>query len=254
MTTTVKRGYGWKGPSKPDIRDLIYEVPEGVVLPSSVDLRQQFTFAPYDQGQLGSCVSNATAGFVEYLQLKEGIPSFMPSRLYIYFNGRWREGTIGQDSGESVRDGVKSVNSLGVCPESEWPYNISQFTLQPSMQCYADARSTRAVQYSRVQQSLTQIQTCLASGFPVIFGCSVYQSFESTAVETTGIVPMPSQNEQLLGGHCMLLVGYDTSKDWFIVRNSWGTGFGDGGYLYMPLEYITNPNLTSDIWTIRLVS
>jgi C1A family cysteine protease len=95
---------------------------------------------------------------------------------------------------------------------------------------------------------------CLASGFPIVGGFSVYSSFESDQVAKTGIVPMPAKNESQLGGHCVLIVGYDDAKQWFIIRNSWSDTWGAQGYCYMPYAYWTNPSLASDFWQIDLIS
>lgn len=94
---------------------------------------------------------------------------------------------------------------------------------------------------------------CLASGYPFVFGFSVYESFESQAVAQTGIVPMPSPNEQLLGGHAVLAVGYDDEQGRFIVRNSWGKDWGMEGYFTIKYDYLLNDNLADDFWTIRRV-
>ncbi len=88
----------------------------------------------------------------------------------------------------------------------------------------------------------------------MVFGFSVYESFESDSVASTGVVPMPSPNEQLLGGHAVVLVGYDDTKKVWIVRNSWGTNWGQAGYFTMPYAYLTNSNLASDFWTISTVT
>jgi C1A family cysteine protease len=97
------------------------------------------------------------------------------------------------------------------------------------------------------------MKNCLASGFPFTFGFSVYQSFETKEVAQTGIVPLPQPNETLLGGHCVVAVGYDDEKQLFKCRNSWGTDWGDKGYFYMPYQYMSNPNLVSDLWTIQIM-
>jgi C1A family cysteine protease len=130
--TTTKRYYGWK-PSLPDFHDYQYNAPHEILkaLPPSVDLRPQCP-PVLDQGQLGSCVSNAVAGGLQFLQMKENIPSFVPSRLYIYYNGRMLEGTINSDSGLSVRDGIKSVNRFGFPPETDWP-QIRCTTTKPGL-------------------------------------------------------------------------------------------------------------------------
>jgi C1A family cysteine protease len=251
----MPRYYGWRGPSLPDLRDYHYAAPANIlkILPQSVDLRPQCP-PVLDQLQLGSCVSNAVAGVLQFLQMKEGISAFVASRLFIYYNGRTLENTINSDSGLSVRDGLRSVLRYGFPPESDWPYNIIQFTQQPPSQVYQDARPNQIWEYYSVPQLLTNMQACLASGFPILLGFSVYQSFESYTVAQTGVVPMPSPGEQLLGGHCVYLVGYDSSKQWFIFRNSWSDQWGDKGNGYLSFGYVLNPQLASDFWTIRSVS
>src|SRR5690348_15528407 len=181
MAHKIQR-YGWV-PDLPDHRDLLYAAPVAALqaLPNKVDLT---TKCPpvYDQGNLGSCTANAIGGAIQFEQMKQSLPDFTPSRLFIYYNERAMEGTIDSDSGAMIRDGVKSVNSLGVCPESEWPYDISQFTNKPPAQSYRDALNCKALQYSRVARTLNQMKGCLASGSPFIFGISVYESFESQQV------------------------------------------------------------------------
>jgi C1A family cysteine protease len=185
--------------------------------------------------------------------MKQGLPDFTPSRLFIYWNERAMEGTINSDSGAMIRDGIKSVNSQGACPESEWPYDISKFMIRPPAQCYPDALQDKAVSYQRVARNLNQYKACLASGLPFTFGFTVYESFESVQVAQTGIVPMPIHGEQVLGGHAVLCVGYDDSKQAFYVRNSWGSSWGLQGYFEMPYAYLMNKGLSSDFWVIKTI-
>ncbi len=152
-----------------------------------------------------------------------------------------------------IRDGIKSVAKIGAPPETDWPYNIASFAEKPPAQAYADAKLDHAVQYQSVVQSLQQLQGCLASGYPFVFGFTVYQSFESPTVAKTGIMPMPAAHEKKLGGHAVMAVGYDTATRMMIVRNSWGTSWGQAGYFMMPFEFITSPSMASDFWTIRLI-
>jgi C1A family cysteine protease len=164
------------------------------------------------------------------------------------------EGTVSQDSGAQVRDGIKSVATLGAPPESDWPYNIGEFAQKPPHKAYTDAKLDLVSSYSRVAQSVTQMQGCLAEGYPFVFGFTVYESFESQQVADTGVVQMPAHGEKVVGGHCVVAVGYDDSERHFIIRNSWGTGWGIKGYCYMPYEYLITPHLASDFWTIRSVT
>jgi C1A family cysteine protease len=249
----LSHSYGYI-PDLPDHRDHLYAAPLDQIhaLPSSVDLRPGCPVV-YDQGPLGSCTANAIAAAIQFDRMKQGLPDFTPSRLFIYYNERAMEGTIDYDSGAMIRDGVKSVNRQGACSEPEWPYYIDSFRDRPSDLCYQQAQLDRAVGYQRVTRDLTQIRACLASGFPMIFGFTVYESFESSQVARDGIVPMPHRKERVLGGHAVLAVGYDDGPKRFIIRNSWGPEWAVKGYCTMPYEYLTNRGLSSDFWTIRTV-
>lgn len=250
----IKR-FGWK-PDLPDIRDHQFScgfarlAPEE--LPKSVDLRAHCP-AVYDQGDLGSCTANAIGGAFEFCQLKEKINVFTPSRLFIYYQERVMEGTVDSDAGAMIRDGIKAVNCYGVCPESVWPYNIDHFTCKPTSAAYQNATGHKAMAYQRLNQTITEMKQCLASGYPFTFGFTVYESFESETVAQTGLMPMPSPSDTVLGGHAVLAVGYDDDQKHVIVRNSWGPNWGVQGYFYMPYDYITNPDLADDFWTIRIV-
>src|SRR5467141_2502775 len=197
---TIER-YGWI-PDLPDDRDHLYAAPPAFLsaLPPYTDLRAQCP-PVYDQGMLGSCTANAIGGAIEFDRLKQSLADFVPSRLFIYYNERVIEGTVEMDSGAMIRDGIKSVASQGVCPEPEWPYIISNFADKPSMQAYKDAESDRAVSYMSLVQDLNQMRGCLASGYPFMYGFTVYESFESDAVAQTGHAPMPSPTERAVGGH-----------------------------------------------------
>jgi len=246
-------GYGWI-PDEPDQRDHLYAAPPQFLadLPPSTDLRAKCP-AVYNQGSLGSCTANAIGAAIEFDRLKQGLPDFVPSRLFIYYNERVIEGTVRSDSGAMLRDGIKSVASQGVCPEPEWPYDIAKFAVAPPAQAYEDAKLDRAVSYQSVAPILNQMKGCLASGYPFIFGFTVYESFESEEVARTGRAPMPGGLERALGGHAVVAVGYEDAHQWFLVRNSWGDGWGMEGYFTIPYAYLLQPDLSRDFWTIRLV-
>jgi C1A family cysteine protease len=249
------RRYGWR-PSLPDHRDHIFRPKLGPTeLPSSVNLRNSCP-PVYDQGQLGSCTANAIAAAVQFDEIKQSLYHMRPSRLFIYYNERDMEGTVDYDSGAYIRDGFKSIATQGVCSERLWPYDESRFADKPSAHAYARARIHKALEYTTIYQDEPNMKGCLADGYPIVIGFSVYESFESDDVARTGIVPMPAKTESLLGGHAVLIVGYDDDDDGgrFLVRNSWGDQWGIAGYFTIPYPYFTDPNLSDDLWTVRVVS
>ncbi len=253
MQRKIQR-YGWIR-DLPDQRDHIYAAPPKVlaVLPKKVDLRRRCP-PVLDQGELGSCTANAIANAFRFDEMKQKVRQPMaPSRLFIYYNERAMEGTVRSDAGAQIRDGIKSIVKEGVCPESEWPYDIAKFAQKPPAKAYRHALEHQALSYQRVVQSLSQMKGCLAAGYPFVFGFSVYESFESAAVAKTGKVPMPAPTEKNLGGHAVLAVGYNDAGQHFIVMNSWSAKWGDRGYFHLPYAYLNDDNLAADFWTIRLV-
>ncbi len=256
MSKKPKQNYsfGWI-PDIPDHRDLMFASLLSIrKIPTKFDLS---SLCPpiYDQGSLGSCTANAIAAAIQFERNKQNLlPDFIPSRLFIYFNERSMENSINSDSGAQIRDGIKSISTLGDCPEKEWPYNVEMIAKKPSKKCYRDAIKYKTLKYQRVLQSLSQMKGCIASGYPFIFGFSVYAGFENKSVADTGTLQMPTSKETLLGGHAVVAVGYDDKSQRFTVRNSWGASWGLNGYFTMPYAYLSDPNLADDLWTVRLES
>ena len=257
----TKRIYGWKHQKK-DSRDYKFSnlrCLRALVasLPSSMDLRQ-WDSPIEDQGELGSCTANSLTGILQFNEVKyasSGSVYQNLSRLFIYYNERALEGSVDQDSGAEIRDGIKTLATYGVCNETVWPYNVDQFTIKPSAQCYTSAlpdviHSYYSLDAATPAQTLINIKTAIASGEPVSFGFDVYDSFESDTVAQTGIMSIPdTTTESIQGGHAVVFVGYDDAKQWFIVRNSWGTNWGDKGYFYMPYAVVLN-GMASDFWVV----
>jgi len=235
-------------------RDATYRfAAPNVELPTHVDLRPQCP-PVYDQGQVGSCTGNATAGALQFDRRKQGLPDWVPSRLFAYFNGRLAEGTTGSDSGAQISDVIDGVTEYGDCPETEWPYDVGQVSTQPPAQCYTDAVKYKVVQKWAVPQSLQDTRDCLASGFPFVFDFVVHRDFESQSVAQTGVLGIPGWFDPVVGGHAVLAVGYDDDTRVFIVRNSWGDQWGQAGYFTMPYDYLLSSDLASDLWVIRVVA
>jgi C1A family cysteine protease len=256
---------GWI-PDLPDPRDFVYSAPLRVLqaLPDSVDLTP--TFPVYDQGRIGSCTANALAAAVQFDRHKNAQnPDFIPARLFIYYNERVIEGDPGNDGGARLRDGIKTLQQQGVCPEGEWPYDDTPAAFEggpfpvgskpatnPPQNCYNDAVNYEIVNYQQLTQSLSQMQGCLASGFPFVFGFTVFGNWYNQDPKPT-VIPVPSADDTVVGGHAVLCVGYDNTKTLFKIRNSWGPDEGDNGYFYMPYAYLTSTDLANDFWVINSV-
>ena len=249
--------YGWR-PDLPDHRDKKFKV-EHLAPIQTVYLAHKYKLpSPYDQGSLGSCTSQALAFAVHFDLLNKHeqkvIAPWIPSRLFIYYNERMLEGTIDQDAGAAIRDGIKTLVTYGVCSEDAWAYNIDQFTNKPSTYAYNLAKAVKAIKYESLDNTNKQILVnALLQGFPIVFGMSVYESFESDAVAQTGIVPIPGFNERVLGGHAMSIVGYRVEDDTFVVRNSWSSSWGQNGYCRIPATYLTNSDLADDFWVVQTI-
>jgi len=239
----------WKA-DKLDTRDYRYQVTQKLN-PNVVDLRK-YCSPIENQGSLGSCTGQSIAGAIELLNKRGGKHNDV-SRLFIYYYERLILGTVNYDSGAYIRDGIKATNKYGASLESLWPHDIRKFRQEPITEAKNDALNRKVTRYERVND-FNGCVDALTNGYPVVMGFYVYDSFMSTNVARTGIMPYPNtKREKLLGGHAVLLVGYDKTKKVFIVRNSWGTSWGDKGYFYMPFD-IVKPNMSSDYWIIKSVN
>lgn len=272
MSRTVK-GYGWK-PDLPDPRDFLFAPgPEAfLTLPDLVRLDQEPEMPEvYDQGQLGSCTANGIGAAWEFQRAKQGLDSPMPSRLFLYYNERRLEGSEGYDAGAYIRDGFKSLANDGICPETTWPYDIGRFAEQPPDEAYLEAQQAQSLTYERVRREPDHWQAALAARQLVVFGFTVFDSFEAEW-PAHGVMPTPAwSTESVLGGHCTAACGYahgydlieeDPSREehvdehalYWRVRNSWGTGWADGGYFWMPAYLTASHNgFASDFWTLTSV-
>jgi C1A family cysteine protease len=252
----MTRFYGWSGPSRPDRRDLLAAIPpweEGMIIPGTKSLSAEMP-PIWDQQNLGSCVPHATARIVLHRLAKENKASLSdtPSRLFIYYGGRVIEKTITSDSGLQVRDGLKVAGTLGCPPETDWPYDITKFMVQPPHIAYTKASKQVALKYYTMPKTRWNIRWCINNDYPVAFGMPVYESFESESVASTGMVPIPSPEESPAGGHSMVIVGYDEARKLYEIDNSWGEEWGDKGRCWIPYSYFESE--ASDLWTVRLES
>lgn len=252
----IKRKLDWiRGPTSP----FKYKAIKPVVTKLPIRHNLKSLQSPvHDQGQSGSCVGNAVSNALEFLQLQairaKSLASpevfqelnYDPiSRMFIYYNARAMEGATNMDSGCNIFDAVASIQQSGFCQESTWPFDLSQVYTQPSQTAYSEALKHRAATAYSIE-SLDDVKSCINSGFPVVFGTDVYQSFED--LDSTGVYAGPTDWEQPLGGHCMLAVAYDDYYESITVKNSWGTEFGDNGYAYISYDFAQG---FADMHTIR---
>lgn len=255
MSDLIKpRDYRWYGCRRDvsDARDREFK-PKATRIPKAYDLRAHCP-PVMDQGEVGSCTAHAITAALRYLLLKSGKPDIPLARLQLYYDERKIEGTTSEDAGAEIRNGIKCAVKLGVAHEALWPYDIARFKDAPNAPVYADALKFHAVTYERVAVITSAIKAAIYSGFPVVIGVSLYDSFEGDAVEKTGNVPMPNlKTEQLVGGHCMLTVGYGQRTGMFTVQNSWNTDWADKGFCYLPEAYLGSPKFGSDYWIIKSV-
>ena len=202
-----------------------------------------------DQYDLGSCTGSAITSAYELLtKLKQPEKFVELSRLFVYYNIRLIEGTTDIDSGAYIRDGIKALKKYGVCKEELWPYKTSEFATPPPQSCYEEARQRSITNYRRLS-GVNDILDALNNNQPVMFGMAVYEGFMDISYRYPTI-SLPDYNESSLGGHAMLMVGYDLKRKVFLAQNSFGVDWGLYGYCWMPFDYVRQE--VYDVWTFDL--
>ena len=219
-------------------------------LPNQVDLRSLMTPIE-DQGETSSCVANAVAGAYEYWIKKASKQDTNISRLFVYYNARWRGGSQDKDDGSVIQLAMEGLSKFGACPEKVWPFDPRLVIKKPGSEAYKDAAPYRVQDMAQVPLKLDAWKQALAEGKPIVFGCALFDSFDECSTRG-GVVPMPSPDDVARAkhsGHSMCAVGYSDSEKVFIVRNSWGAEWGDKGYCYMPYDYLLNEKFNDgDCW------
>jgi C1A family cysteine protease len=284
MERARTRGLGWI-PDFPDFRDYTEETPDvravlaptglgasgrggqgPARLPAAADLRP-WASPVEDQGNLGSCTAQAGAGVIEYYERKAFGRHIDSSRLFLYKTTRNLMKAKG-DSGAYLRMTMAAMVLFGVPPERYWPYTDAEedFDKEPPAFCYAFAQSYKTLLYYRHDPAgvpraavLERLKSHLAAGHPAMFGFTVYSSIDQA--ETTGRIPEPFGRERIEGGHAVVAMGYDDSlaitnasgggpsPGAFLIRNSWGKGWGEAGYGWLPYAYVLR-GLAEDFWSV----
>lgn len=241
-------------PDSPDPRDYKFVASLSAVA-DSIDLRELCPPIRH-QGKLSSCTAFATTAMVEMVRNKQTLKPFTTSPLFTYYATRKIENNVDQDNGAMVRDALKSVVDAGVTEEAVWPYDAANYAVNPPVSAWESAETHQALVYRSVSQTADDVLGCLSEGYAMTFGALLYESFMKTQTGffIEDVVPMPNTSkEKYVGAHCMLAVGYfkNNNTTCVIVRNSWGEYVGHGGYHSFPLDYLLNPALCFDFWTIR---
>lgn len=201
-----------------------------------------------DQGQLGSCVGNGVVGALEFLQIRNGLQYDDLSRLFVYYNSRLMHQDQDKDNGTYIHLAMGTLSSLGTCSELKWPYDTSKVFIRPSWGSYREAYTNKIDSFYRIsgQGDVRDefIKRALLSNHVVVFGMVVDQDYIDYS---GGIVPMPRSCRANSGKHCQVIVGFLDDKKCWIVRNSWGTSWGEDGYAFVPYTYLDASD-ADDIW------
>lgn len=256
------RGFGWIR-DRPDPSDRKLAAPSFISAasrPIAKDLSAQFAM-PYDQGQVGSCTANAIAAAVQYARKVHNKPEdFVPSRLFIYYYERLMEGQLYTDSGAQIRDGIKAVVQYGVPKEESWAYEDipgdpttrvfpsgCRAITQPTASVVAEAAKYRTISYAPLKQDAVSLETCIASGYPFVFGFTVFDNLTNSVTR----LRKPGPSDQITPyGHAVLATGYNQNTRTFKIRNSWGPTCHSGGYFEMDYDYLLDTGLAADFWVV----
>lgn len=278
MSDLIK-SFGWL-PDYPSIKDYttenakikpllgaMHSASAAVALPVSMDLRA-WCSPIENQLNLGSCTAHAGVGMVEYYEKRAYGKHIDASRLFLYKTTRDLLKWTG-DTGAFLRSTMEALILFGIPPEDYWPYEVANFEIEPTAFLYSFAQNYQALNYYRLDPAgvvkaavLTSIKTNLASGLPSMFGFTVYNSYTQATAANKGAIPYPVAADKVVGGHAVMAVGYNdtlqiknsaagaaATTGALLIRNSWGTGWGDGGYGWLPYAYVLN-GLATDWWSL----
>jgi len=213
-----------------------------------INLKSKFPNV-YDQGKIGSCTAIALCSIYEY-----DTTNFIGSKLFLYYNERLLINQTENDSGAYIKDGIECLKTYGICEEKYWKYTIDNLFKEPSKEAYNNAKNNYLIEGINIPNELEIIKYWLNKNEPIALSIAIYSNFMNFSSARTGKIGIPRENDKFIGGHAIVLCGYDENKKEFILRNSWGIYWGDNGYFYLPYDYITNKDLCNDLWIIRKIS
>lgn len=235
-----------------DHRDFLYEKKE-IELKETTDLRL-YSGRVRNQANLRSCTSEALVSAYEIL-LKKNYPDKYTdlSSLFVYHNARSYEAQRPiLDVGVYIKDAIRAVKQYGICAESVWPFNPGQFSINPTEESYEDAKKRTIGSYYRCQ-GLEDLLDALNNDFPVVSAIKTYTNFSRLGWDSSSELSLPKSKDILMGGHSVVLVGYNIPAKKFIAKNSFGPLWGDRGYFYIPFEYAEREFMDSWIFEIELL-
>lgn len=237
----MKFTYGWK-PGANTKNGENYTPPALFTpLPEEFDLKDKFTQPHQSQLYIPSCVSHAIGSLIYYRT------SNIASRLFIYYNSRLLEGTVGKLVGTTIESGIQSLSKWGWCNEDAWKYDPEKHHISPSSELYIEANKNKITQSKTIPRNLDTIKSALFSGDPFCLGFLVFENFEEA--ESDGLVKVPVNIDSPIGGHAVLAIGYSDIKKSILARNSFGQEWGDSGNIWIPYDYLLNEKLSDDFWT-----
>ena len=210
-----------------------------------VDLRGKFPEV-YNQGKIGSCTANALTAIFDY----DSNFKFRGSRLFLYYNERLLINETEKDEGAFIYDGITALKTFGLCAEKDWSYIQSNVFNKPSIDAYNKAKLNYVKEAFKIDNDKETICSWLDKNEPITVGISIFSNFMTGYSSKTGIIGLPSPTDKFLGGHAVVICGYNDITSQFILRNSWGNYWGDNGYFYLPYDYITDSNYSNDLWII----
>ena len=241
---------GIKGISLGDMRDLRFAYRTAFPVVEAPPVKYLICSPVADQADLGSCGAFAAVYNLVGTAVMNDQDPLNLSQMFLYYVYREKYGNAASDDGVLLRDLLKTLASVGICREDMWPYVLAKFAAKPPPEAYAEAAQHRISSYHALYTAEDMIQ-CLASGYGFIGGIGCYESFDSLYTERTGKVAIPEPQEKLLGWHALFFCGYNLNKEIIIFQNSYGREWGDNGFGWIPLKYLTNPRLAADFWTVR---
>lgn len=209
-----------------------------------IDLRPKFNEI-FDQGKIGSCTANALTSIFEYDK-----PNFKGSRLFLYYNERLYINETHKDEGAFLSDGIISLKTYGICEEKYHPYIISNVFKEPSKEAYENGKNYYVLEAFNISNDINEIKSWLIKNEPIALGIAIYSNFMNSK---SGIIEIPKRTDDFMGGHAVVICGFDDKNKRFILRNSWGVYWGDNGYFYLPYDYISNDELCGDLWIITRI-